>query len=460
MLKEILLLLVIISSALSAFEEINIDKINLKEKIGHLFMIGVYQDRPLEELKLYLNEYQISNLLFVGRGWKPERQREIILELLKEGDFLFAEDLEYGLAHRMEGVVNFPRNMTLGAIQEPSLIYELGKEVGRECRAIGISLNLSPVVDVNSNPLNPAIGKRSFGDDPVKVAHYGTQMMKGLQTSGIKTCAKHFPGHGDVTINSHDALPTTESYSLYPFKTLIDEGVDCVLTAHLIIPSIDPENPASLSKTWIDILKNDLHFEGIILTDDLLMKAIEPPYSDVALKAFLAGNHILLFTENYPHNRSAFVEAYNALYTAFSTGSLPLSLLDERVAQIRAFKSKLALKPTCEPWNTDYAVHLKNRLFREAITKITPHSIEEPFQVLTTPYEPIYGKTLIFAGSPYLLPLLPHDRALILAYEPEGVEQALVAIRENRFRGRLPVKITTSSSGSSSPSAGLARSHN
>ena len=418
----------------------NIKNLTLKEKIGHLFMIGIYQDRPTDEVLHYLNEYQVSNFLFVGRGWKPERQRQIITEMQKDRLLLFAEDLEYGLAQRMDDVVIFPRNMTLGAIQNDELIYELGKEVGRECRSIGISLNLSPVVDVNSNPLNPVIGVRSFGDDPKRVAQLGIKMMQGIKSTGIKTAAKHFPGHGNVIVDSHYSLPITENFDLMPFIELIQNHVDCVLTSHLMIPSFDAENPVSLSKKWIDLLKEELQFKGLIITDDLLMNALYHPFNERALRAFLAGNHLLLFTENLPYNRDAFKEGFNAIYNAVLNGQISMDLLEERVKTILSFKEGLHKDPSMDSWITEEAITLKNRLYREAITKINDYPVVEPVQIMTNPLDPVYGKTLIYAGSPYHLSLLPQDRAIILAYEPGGIEQALIAIKENDFRGRLPIK--------------------
>lgn len=419
----------------------NIKNLSLKEKVGHLFMIGIYQDRPIEEVLHYLHEYQVSNFLFVGRNWKPEKQRQIIAEMQKERLILFAEDLEYGLAQRMDDVVIYPRNMTLGAILNDNLIYDLGKEVGRQCRALGISLNLSPVVDVNSNPSNPVIGVRSFGDDPKRVAQLGINMMQGIKSEGVKTAAKHFPGHGNVVIDSHYSLPITENYELLPFIDLIQNNVDCILTAHLLIPSFDSENPVSLSKKWINFLKEDLQFKGLILTDDLLMKALYQPFNERALRAFIAGNHLLLFTENLPYNREAFIEGYNAIYNAVLSGQIAMEILDERVKEILTFKDNLSKDPTMESWITDKAIALKNRLYREAITRINNFPLEEPIQIMTNPFDPIYGKTLIYAGSPYHLSLLPKDRAIILAYEPGGIEQALIAIKENDFRGKLPIRL-------------------
>ncbi|MFN4173566.1 MAG: glycoside hydrolase family 3 protein, partial [Parachlamydiaceae bacterium] len=331
-------------------------------------------------------------------------------------------------------------NMTLGAIQNEDLIFEMGKEVGRECKAIGISLNLSPDVDVNNNPLNPVIGIRSFGDDSKRVAKLGLNMMRGIKSAGVKTTAKHFPGHGNVVVDSHSSLPVTNDYDLYPFIELIQHEVDCILTAHLLIPSVDAVNPVSLSKKWIDLLKEELHFKGLIITDDLLMKALESSFGDRALRAFLAGNHLLLFTENLHYNRKAFIEGYEAIYNAVLDGLIPIEMLNERVKEIIAFKRGLSTTPSYEPWITPNAIELKNRLFREAITKVNDYPIEEPIQIVTNPLDPIFGKTILYAGSPYHLPLLPKDRAIVLAYEPAGIEQALIAIKENDFRGRLPIK--------------------
>lgn len=167
---------------------------------------------------------------------------------------LCAGDAEWGLGMCMEDTLSFPKNLTLGAIQDDTLLYELGKMIGQQCKLVGIHINFAPVVDVNNNPNNPIIGMRSFGDNPNKTSSKGTLMIRGMQDAGIIACVKHFPGHGDVHIDSHQALPTIphslshlQKVELVPFSHAITTGVEAVMSGHLLLSALDPMHPASLS---------------------------------------------------------------------------------------------------------------------------------------------------------------------------------------------------------------------
>lgn len=419
-------------------------ELTLEEKVGHLFMIGIYSDKPKEEPLPYFTEYHVAHALIVGKNWEPEQEKSLIAyyQSLVKDPLTIAQDLEWGLNQRLNNVVIFPRNMTLGAIQDQNLIYEMGKEIARECRALGVNFNLSPVADVNNNPLNPVIHMRSFGDDPLRVAAASTAMMKGLKAGGLKTCAKHFPGHGNTSTDSHKGLPIIQApleslkkCELIPFMALADAGVDAIMTSHILNPELDPENPATLSKKTLDLIPKNV----LILTDDLLMSAIQGDYGDIARKAYLAGADILLFTDNKPHSREAFKKGYESLLNGFKEGSLSIDELDRKIEKILAFKSTLAT-PSDDEVITESAQILKAKLFEAAVTRVNNIPIEEPIQSLTSLKEPIWGNTLIWAGSPYDLDKLPKDKALIIVYEKEGIESGFKAIKENSYRGRLPIK--------------------
>lgn len=205
----------------------------------------------------------------------------------------------------MDSVMGLPRQMMLGATSDPSLVYQYGRLVGTQCRRIGIQVDYAPVVDINNNPDNPVINDRSFGEDKLKVAQYGVQYVKGLQDEGVMACAKHFPGHGDVAVDSHLDLPVItkskqelDSLELYPFKELFKAGVGSVMIAHLYIPAIDntPNQATSLSdKAVTKLLRKKLHYEGISFTDALEMKGVAKFYPDgeASVASLVAGNDML-----------------------------------------------------------------------------------------------------------------------------------------------------------------------
>ncbi|MRR21221.1 hypothetical protein EG827_13670, partial [bacterium] len=220
---------------------------------------------------------------------------------------IIALDAEWGTGMRIREVEDFPYQMTLGALQNDSLIYRMGAAVAWQCRDIGVNLNLAPVADVNNNPMNPVINYRSFGEDPDKVAAKATMYMKGLQDNGIIACAKHFPGHGDTDVDSHTGMPVIkgdrnrfEKVELVPFRRLAEEGVGAVMTAHISVPGLDESRlPATFSKKVITgILRKDVRFRGLILTDAMNMAGATLTYpSGIAdAEALMAGNDIIEYS--------------------------------------------------------------------------------------------------------------------------------------------------------------------
>src|SRR5512133_646724 len=221
---------------------------------------------------------------------------------------IYALDAEWGTGMRMKGVEDFPYQMTLGAVQDDSLLYRMGVAVAQQCHDIGIGLNLAPVADVNINPRNPVINYRSFGEDPEKVAMKAAMYMKGMQDNGVMACAKHFPGHGDTETDSHYGLPVInskrdrfESVELVPFRYLIIQGVGAVMTAHINAPALDnkPRLPATFSSKIITgLLKEKMGFKGLVLTDALNMAGATMTYPSgkADAEAYAAGNDVLEYS--------------------------------------------------------------------------------------------------------------------------------------------------------------------
>jgi len=286
-----------------------------EERIAQLFMVAAYSNRGSDHKKYIVDlveNYKIGGLMFLQGG--PIRQAKMTnyYQSKSKIPLMIAIDAEWGVAMRLDSSLQFPWQMTLGAIEDTNLFYEMGVEIARQCKLLGIHINFAPVVDVNSNPENPIINNRSFGEDPQKVGSMGVAYMKGMQDNHILACAKHFPGHGDTDTDSHKTLPTVhqlkyqlEQVELLPYRMLIKNGLGSVMVAHLHVPSLDDtENlAASLSsKIVTDLLKNKMEFAGLTITDALNMKGVSNFYTpgEVDVKALLAGNDVLLFPQDVP----------------------------------------------------------------------------------------------------------------------------------------------------------------
>lgn len=284
------------------------------ERIGQLFMIDAWTMRDSAHynyVESLVRDYKVGGLIFF-KG-TPYKQATLTNHFQSKSKvpLLIGIDGEWGLSMRLDSTPVYPRQMVLGASANPDLVYEMGLSIGSQCKRMGIHFNFAPDVDVNNNANNPVINDRSFGENKYTVAKLGTAYAKGLQDMHIIASAKHFPGHGDTETDSHYGLPVIkanrkrlDSLELYPFKKLIDENVMSVMVAHLNIPALDTSNtPSSLSKPIItDLLRNEMGFKGIIITDALNMKGVADLYppGEVAARALLAGNDILLFVENVP----------------------------------------------------------------------------------------------------------------------------------------------------------------
>ncbi len=298
--------------------------LNIDEKIGQLFMVRISSaagQKSFEEVKQNIIQNHIGGLI-LSKGSASRSNRWInVLQKKSKIPLITGMDAEWGASMRYDSIKKFPWNMTLGAIQDYQLIEEIGYKIGIQLKTLGININFSPVVDINTNPLNPIIGNRSFGEDRVDVTRKSLEMMMGMHRAGILTCAKHFPGHGETIKDSHYDLPTVDfeknridSVEIYPYKKLIPHGISSIMVGHLNYPALDDGIPCSLSKKIVDsLLIKELDFKGLVITDALEMKGVSEfkKFKNISLSAFLAGNDILLIPENIEKDLKVFKRAYN-----------------------------------------------------------------------------------------------------------------------------------------------------
>ncbi|MND59215.1 putative lipoprotein YbbD precursor [compost metagenome] len=355
------------------------------QKLGQLMMITAYSraDRSqvgrIEELIKY---YHIGGLMFAQGG--PQRQVNMVNYYQSRATIplLISMDAEWGLSMRLDSTISFPRQMTLGAITDDKLIYEFGKEMARQLRRVGATMSFSPVLDINSNQWNPVISTRSFGSDKHEVTKRSIQYMKGLQDGGVIACAKHFPGHGDTDDDSHTSLPTLfrsvatmDSVELYPYKQLIPAGLMGVMVGHINVPAYDKSgNPASQSYNLCStLLKNQIGFKGLVITDDLNMKAANGNFSSTesAVKSLIAGNDILLNPESIPATVAG-------IKTAIQRGRLSWIEIDAKVKKVLAAKYAVGLnlrtpldtKNVIADIKTNDAKYLNYELVKNSLTLV------------------------------------------------------------------------------------------
>ena len=328
-----------------------LSSMSIDQKIGQLFMVQTYSNLDSvheNKIKEMIQKYHIGNLIFMQGTPRKQAQLTNIYQSLSTTPLMIGFDGEWGLDMRLQKTYRFPWNMTLGAIQDNTLIHKFGEHLGRHANRMGIHVNFAPVVDINTNPRNPIIGNRSFGENKKNVTQKAIAFSKGMQSVGVLANAKHFPGHGDTATDSHLKLPVLnfdrqrlDSVELYPYKKVFDAGMSSVMTAHLSIPVLEPNPklPTSLSsKVVTDLLKYKLGFLGLIFTDGLNMKgaANYSSSSEINLAAILAGNDILLIPHDIP-------ETINLFKTSIQTGVLSYERIDESVRKILLAKYKVGL---------------------------------------------------------------------------------------------------------------------
>ena len=292
-----------------------IENLSIDEKIGQLFMVIAYSNKSenhKKEISRLIKKHKIGGLMFLQGGPKRQAILTNYYQSISKIPLMIALDAEWGVSMRLDSALRFPWQMTIGATMDSALVYEMGEEIARQCKLLGVNINFAPVIDINSNPKNPIINNRSFGESVKNVSSLGLAYMQGLQENNILACAKHFPGHGDTDKDSHKTLPIIrhskyrlKKIELKPFEHLINNGLGSIMTAHLFIPSLDEtdKTPISLSKKVVDgLLTKEMGFKGLKFTDGLNMKAVSDLYDpgDLDVKALIAGNDVLLCAENVP----------------------------------------------------------------------------------------------------------------------------------------------------------------
>ncbi len=324
---------------------------SLDEKFGQLFMVSVAsnQDKASTDRVLSLiKEEHIGGVIFSTGG--PLRQAKLTNTYQKASEIplIVGMDAEWGLAMRLDSTYAFPYNMTLGAITDNKVVEKVGRQIGAHAKRLGVHINFAPDIDINTNPKNPIIGSRSFGEDRINVTNKGIAFMKGMESAGVLSSGKHFPGHGDTATDSHKALPVIpfsrarlDSLELYPYKKLIAAGLSSVMVAHLEVPSLEikMQLPSSLSEQIISgILQEEMGFKGLIFTDALNMQGVANTGKNgaVELKAFLAGNDMLLMPTEV-------VKAKEKLVKAYHNGKISERRLQYSVKKILMAKYKVGL---------------------------------------------------------------------------------------------------------------------
>ncbi len=301
--------------ASSAWVDSVLDTLTLEQRIGQLIMIAAYSSNNLrneKEVTKLVRDYNVGGLVFFQGTPYVQAVMTNYYQSLATTPLLIGMDAECGLAMRLDSTIRYPSQMMLGAIEDDRLIFDMGGQIARQLKRLGVHINFAPVVDINNNPLNPVINSRSFGEDVMTVSRKSLFYMIGLENAGILSVAKHFPGHGDTNEDSHQELPEIsqtrsrlDSMELFPFRELIYNGLSGIMTAHLHVPALDPREtvPASLSELVVDtLLRKEMGFKGLIFTDALGMKGITNNFKPVeaAERALLAGNDVLLMPEDVP----------------------------------------------------------------------------------------------------------------------------------------------------------------
>lgn len=441
--------------------------LNTEEQLAQLIMPIVYPSQNTQDIKR--EEQRFSKFKWGGILYqKGLMAHQLImnkrLQQTNSIPLLIALDGEWGLYMRLKDAPRFPRNLGLGLAGDAQMLYEYGREIARECRLMGIHVNFAPTVDVNINPLNPVIGSRSFGSTPSVVSQLSEAYALGLEDGGVLSVAKHFPGHGDTSEDSHKTLPIVQAtrkrlelVELAPFKHYINSGLGGIMTAHLRVPALENRSiPSSLSpNVCTELLKKDLGFQGLIFTDGLEMEGVQTQsLGDIGVAALLAGNDILLG----PASPEA---QLNNLVLAYWDGRLPAKLIEEKVRKVLAYKYRLIISErpstaTAETINkliwTSSAKNLQQKLWMHSLYTI--HKAPEAqallnsnkiqriavldygksgFEVTQTPITGRNGQIINFLDLPSLQQSYKdYDLIVINSYTTQRLPETIMAIANKK----------------------------
>jgi len=329
-----------------------VSDMSLDEKIGQMIFAGTADTSLSANTKNLINQYHIGGMIFYSNNFVNPQQSIRLLNEIKLANahnrlpLLLGVDQEGGKVFRLPGLIDTPTNARLGAMNNPQLSYKIGTLLGEELNAFGLNLDFAPVLDVNSNPNNPVIGDRSFGNNASIVSQLGTKTMEGIQSQHIISVVKHFPGHGDTSVDSHLNLPKVNKsladlkrLELIPFEQAINNGADVIMVAHILLPQLDATYPSSMSNyIMTDLLRKQLGFHGVVMTDDMTMKAITNYFTigKAAVQSVRAGSDIILVAHDY----NEIVATIQAIKTAVENGEIPESRIDQSVSRIIQLKQK------------------------------------------------------------------------------------------------------------------------
>ncbi|MFV0605936.1 MAG: glycoside hydrolase family 3 N-terminal domain-containing protein [Niabella sp.] len=403
--------------------------LNNDQRIAQLMVVRAHSNLGQEHINSVINnikKYNIGSLCFFQGG--PVRQANLTnyYQQIAKTPILITIDGEYGLGMRLDSVIRFPYQITMGAMSSTEEAYQMGLAVGEQCKRLGVQVDYAPVVDINNNPDNPVIGYRSFGENKYRVADMGVAYMKGMQDAGIMACAKHFPGHGDVSVDSHFDLPVInktlsqlDDLELYPFKKLIEAGVQSVMVAHLSIPSVDNglHRATSISKNAVTgLLRDKLGFTGLTFTDALEMKGVAKyfPGGKISVEALIAGNDMLCLPESVPGTIKAVKDAIKAKKLSWKD-------IEEKTKKVLLAKYELGLNKktvintgsllTALNQNTN---NIRSKIAQQALTLVS------------------YQNPNTFRNEFFTLPLTKNKKIAYVAFS-KGSKQAISSRLKNEL---------------------------
>jgi beta-N-acetylhexosaminidase len=336
-----------------------IAKMSLEEKVGQLFIVGFKGQKADSQITSMIRNYHVGGVILFSNNIADPDQLLSLMNSLKELNskasgvkppLFLSVDEEGGRISRMPAqLLKLPSNQAVGNLNDSSLSYEIGGILAEELKAFGFNMDFAPVLDIFSNPANTVIGDRAFGTEPELVSRLGVQTLKGIRAGGVIPVVKHFPGHGDTLVDSHEGLPVVDygmkrlkDFELKPFQAAIDNKADAVMVAHILMKQLDTKDPASLSKAVItDLLEKQMGFDGLVVTDDMTMGAIVGRYKigEAVVRSIRAGSDILLVCHGYDNQ----VNAINAVLEAAKSGEISEDRLEESVGKILRLKEKYGL---------------------------------------------------------------------------------------------------------------------
>lgn len=452
---------------------------SLAHRAGELFMIGFYGSEPDPGFEELLREQGVAGVILFARNLeRPEQVRRLTGRLQSQYPdlpLLISIDQEGGVVSRTtsggfgETATHWPGAMALGACASEELTEQVSRQMGLEIRALGINMNLAPVLDVNNNPANPVIGVRSYGEDPNHVARMGAAAIRGFQAAGLLATAKHFPGHGDTAVDSHLALAAVphdrerlDQVELVPFRAAAAAGVDAIMTAHVVFPAVepDPNTPATLSAPVLTgLLRQELGYDGLIITDCMEMKAISDNVgvAEAAIRTILAGTDLVLIS----HTRERQVEAIQAVREAIASGRIPAERVEQALRRVRAARERLAAMgpgPDLSVLGSAEHIHLATAAAERSVTAVgavaasLPVAVDRTILLAVDPHPVVEVEENAFSGAPLMKAageLAPAMRRMGIRRDPSpsDIERALKATGEadlvvvgtylaNRFAGQ------------------------